>query len=250
MWKDGRRLANVNRQKKMSIFTLPASVSVTNPANAGWSTLTKMNDSSYDTTTEEHYASGSILTSPKFKFVNTNGVVSFHVNNFSGSNASGGNPSLVSKIGLNGSDEGDSVTVSHGDTVYFYNIGATSLHGQFTIPSSGWWSVGPGTLGSSFDTASFAGTTVQQIHWSITNGSSPTPNSNYYLFSETPGGTAKDTINIGSNPQAGATSTDTYQNPSGADFTGRWYIGYGQNATRVNLATYNFSRGKVFCNFW
>jgi len=110
--------------------------------------------------------------------------------------------------------------------------------------------VGPGTLGSSFDTASFAGTTVQQIQWSITNGSSPTPNSNYYLFSETPGGTAKDTINIGSNPQAGATSTDTYQNPSGADFTGRWYIGYGQNATRVNLATYNFSRGKVFCNFW
>jgi len=109
---------------------------------------------------------------------------------------------------------------------------------------------GAGTLGSSVDTASFAGTTVQQIQWSITNGSSPTPNANYYLFSETPGGTAKDTINIGSNPQAGATSTDTYQNPSGADFTGRWYIGYGQNATRVNLAMYNFSRGKVFCNFW
>jgi len=110
---------------------------------------------------------------------------------------------------------------------------------------------GPGTLGNTVDTASFAGTTVQQIQWSITNGSSPTPNSNYYLFSETPGGTAKGTINLGSNPQAGVTFTSTYLNPSGADFTGIWYVGYGQNATRVNLASYNFNQPKkVFCNFW
>ena len=57
----------------------------------------------------------------------------------------------------------------------------------------------------------------QQIQWSITNGSSPIPNANYYLFSETLGGTAKDTINIGSNPVAGSVSTDTYINPASSD---------------------------------
>jgi len=105
-------------------------------------------------------------------------------------------------------------------------------------------------MGVNTQTASFAGTTVQQIQWSITNGSSPPSGGNYYLFNESPGGTAKDTISIGSSPQAGATTTETYTNSSGADFTGVWYVGHGQNATRVNLATYNFNPRKVHCNFW
>ena len=111
-------------------------------------------------------------------------------------------------------------------------------------------SSGPGTL-STMDTASFAGTTPQQIQWSITTGISPTPNSSYYLFNQTPGGSAFDQINLGSNPQAGVTTTETYVNTSGADFTGKWYIGYGQDATRVNLKVYNFTPSKrVFRNFW
>jgi len=123
----------------------------------------------------------------------------------------------------------------------------------FVKPTSAPWitppPAGPGTL-STADTASFAETTPQQIQWAITNGSSPVANTNYYLFNETPGGNALDTINLGSNPQVGSTSTHSYINPSGADFTGKWYIGYGQNSTRVNLKVYDFSSRKVFCNFW
>jgi len=129
--------------------------------------------------------------------------------------------------------------------------GATTCEAVIPTFVAGSGGGAPGTLGTP-DTASFAGTTVQQIQWSITNGTSPTPNATYYLFNHSSGGTALAYINIGTNPQAGVTSTSTYQNPSGADFTGIWYVGYGQNATRVNLALYNFNptTKKVFCNFW
>ena len=141
-----------------------------------------------------------------------------------------------------------------GNTISLHGTGTSSNIGSFNIPSFNLASggSGPGTL-STADSASFAGTTLQQIQWTIKNGTSPTPNSNYYLFNESPGGTALDTLNIGPNPTPGAESTSSYIDTSGADFTGIWYVGYGSNSTRVNLATYNFSRAstrKVFCNFW
>lgn len=159
-----------------------------------------------------------------------------------------GTPKTFSTDNINFSTNVDVVA---GNTVYGRSSGGSTVF-NFTVLGTHLWTAssgGPGTL-STADTASFAGTTPQQIQWAITNGQSPVANTNYYLFNETPGGNALDTINLGSNPQVGSTSTETYINPSGADFTGKWYIGYGQNSTRVNLKVYDFSSRKVFCNFW
>jgi len=161
--------------------------------------------------------------------------------------------SIPDAVTLSGSDS-SSTSAQNSQYVFLWNT-STQFLGKFQNPfyDSTWTpgsGSGSGTLGSTFQTANFNGTTVQQIKWTVINGTSPTPNANYYLFNESPGGTAKGTINLGSNPQAGASTLSTYQDPSGADFTGKWYVGYGQNATRVNLAVYNFARKKVHSNFW
>lgn len=188
---------------------------------------------------------GTLQGNKNIQFTNTNGTLNLNVNpSSSGSGA-------PSSFKINDVQAGGSGVVQQGQTIKLYN--GSTLKASFTMPNfySGSGSGGgPGTL-SSDDTASFAGTTLQQIQWSITNGSSSTANTNYYLFNETPGGSALDQINVGSNPQSGAISYSTYVNSSGADFTGKWYIGYGQNTTRVNLKVYDFDANrKVFCNFW
>ena len=157
-----------------------------------------------------------------------------------------------SSLAINGSNYSSSIQITSTNVTDGDFVQGSNNRFKFNITSDMLWTLTPGSNSiGSFQTANFDLTTVQQIRWKVINGNSPTSNANYYLFNESPGGIAKDTINIGSSPQAGASSTSTYQNPSGADFTGIWYVGYGQNATRVNLATYNFNPvKKVHCNFW
>lgn len=230
----------------MSVFNLPQTLSTTNSFNADYATLRRASaaDSTNpaDTATKVHWSSNASTHVMFFAELDSNGNVTIDVN----TSPTTSQPSYVSKVSSTERIHG-SITVTNGDTIYLQH---SSVHlGSFVWNSSYVVAGGPGTL-STADTASFAGTTPQQIQWAITNGSSPVANSNYYLFNETPGGNALDTINLGSNPQVGSTSTESYINPSGADFTGKWYIGYGQNSTRVNLKVYDFSSRKVFCNFW
>ena len=72
----------------------------------------------------------------KFKFVLTGSTVTFHVNDILG--GTGGSPTHVSTTGY--SNGGSSVTVTAGDTIYYYEANAN--RGQFVFDGN--WVTGTG----------------------------------------------------------------------------------------------------------
>jgi len=226
----------------MATYGGATSVNLVSPGLGHWTGTSFNLDTSQNTTTSRFFE----LDSVGLKGVEIRNNNRFYVN-------SDNNTQNPTHVRVNNGSWASDVPISDNDTVNISHDGSNVLATWIVTTAHLWTSSsGAGTLGSSFQTANFDGTTTQQIQWAIKNGSSPTPNANYYLFDESPGGTSKDSINIGSSPVAGGTSTSNYTNTSGAPFTGVWYVGYGQDATRVNLATYNFnpSKRKVHCNFW
>ena len=129
----------------MTSLTTPSSITLTNPVNSGWATLVPSSESNLDTATKKHYSANGGVTDVFFEL--SNGVITVDVS----SSPTVGSPQYVSKTGST-SGGASSITVTTGDTIYFYNPG--SALGSFVWQSSYTSSGGGGGGGSSSSTTS------------------------------------------------------------------------------------------------
>ena len=140
--------------------------------------------------------------------------------------------------------------VSSGDNVIIYRGTSVQQIFSFTQPS-GFYGSGATThsTGSGNDTAKFGGASSVGVTetWTVSNGTNTGGSSyNFYLFDSTPTGTAVATLTFPLNTPAGSVLSGTFTTTEAT-----YYIGYGDGASRVNIAQRTYPARRVpRGNFW
>lgn len=140
---------------------------------------------------------------------------------------------------------------------YDANNNTSSINHAYDLSQHSWASSGSGSgsgagthsTGSGNDTGRFGGASAVGVTetWTVTNGTNTGGSSyHFYLFDSTPTGTPVATLTMPMNTPADSVLTGTFTTTEAT-----YYIGYGDGASRVNLAQRTYPARRVpRGNFW
>jgi hypothetical protein len=148
--------------------------------------------------------------------------------------------------------------VTDGATVVL-DSGAGLTFYKFTKPTTASWissggssggsGATPHSVGSGIDRANFGGASAVGVTetWTVRNGTNTGGSSySFYLYDSTPTGTPVATLTFPFNTPGDSVRSGTFTTTEGT-----YYIGYGDGATRVNLAQRTYPARRVpRGNFW